>query len=52
MIYISYTFKDFFIHELQGGLTAVMYTDTFQTVVMVIGSAVVMVTGMTHFCVP
>jgi hypothetical protein len=26
-----------------------MYTDTFQTIVMVIGSAVVMVTGMNIF---
>lgn len=33
------------IYTVLGGLTAVMYTDTFQTIVMVIGSAVVMVTG-------
>ena len=32
---------------LLGGLTAVMYTDTFQTIVMVIGSAVVMITSKT-----
>ena len=32
-----------------GGLTAVMYTDTFQTAVMVVGSAVVMITSKEHY---
>ncbi|XP_052790377.1 sodium/glucose cotransporter 5-like [Mya arenaria] len=31
------------LYTMLGGLTAVMYTDTFQTVVMVIGSTVVMI---------
>ncbi|KAL4219666.1 hypothetical protein ACF0H5_022238 [Mactra antiquata] len=33
------------LYTVLGGLKAVMYTDTFQTAVMVIGSAVVMVTS-------
>lgn len=37
------------IFVLSGGLTAVMYTDTFQTLVMVVGSAVVMVTSKFNF---
>lgn len=33
------------LYTVLGGLKAVMYTDTFQTAVMVVGSAVVMVTS-------
>ena len=41
--YYYYYYYSNLIALITGGLKAVMYTDTFQTVVMVIGSAVVMV---------
>ena len=39
------------ILSLSGGLTAVIYTDTFQSVVMLIGSTVLAVIGKIFTCI-
>lgn len=36
-------------HFLSGGLAAVIYTDTLQTFIMIIGAIILTITGMCHF---